>query len=740
MAKYLFLFFFFCASFLSAENSGSSGVLSLRGYLGKEDIAKVSTQLDQFSKEGVNTLILEIDSMNGDLVQVLELAKKIYAFRKIKNHQVIVYIDDNAIGPAAIFPFLGDQIYISPFLAWGDIPLGSETVMAANLLRSRVVSFIDPTLRNAKLLEWLASAMADPTWVKSVPELKESAIPDLLRVGETLVLNQNQVQQLKIIQSVLTLDQFRNQFHLTTAQQEILQQSIQPETLAIPEKTLDSQLKSLIPVRKDGPNRVGWIAIDNRSAEINQGTFIYVKNALDYYKKNPPDFIILSLNTPGGEVFAAEKISDALKEMDTQLGIPVIAYIDNWAMSAGAMLAYSCRFIAVVKDGSMGAAEPVYAGEGGELKTASEKVNSALRADFANRARFFGRNPNIAEAMVDKDTILVLRHGRMIKLDNEQQIHLTGTDPDVLISPKGKLLTLNSEQLLSYGVADILVPPIRLEPMTEQEKQSGQWPASKIALFHTPFFNQIPDATIDVYQMDWKTQFFAFLSNPVVASLLFMGILLGFYMEMNTPGFGLAGTLAVTCLFLIMLSSFALEIANWLEVILLVVGFMVIIVELFVLPTFGLLGFIGIVLFLAGLFGMMVPGISSMHYEFDTKTWNAAGEVAFERLVWLSASMILAFVIMLILGRYVMPSFAGYNRLVLKGHEQGGYIAGEHPKDLPQPGSTGEVLSTLRPSGKVIIENKIFDAISDGSYIEKGVSIRVEKLDGSVIVVKEVKE
>ena len=110
---------------------------------------------------------------------------------------------------------------------------------------------------------------------------------------------------------------------------------------------------------------------------------------MDHFKETKPIFVILELNTPGGEVFAAQNISDALKELDTQYQIPVVCFINNWAISAGAMLAYSCRYITVVKDASMGAAAPVIASETGEMKEASEKINSALRTDFANRAAFF---------------------------------------------------------------------------------------------------------------------------------------------------------------------------------------------------------------------------------------------------------------------------------------------------------------------------------------------------------------
>ena len=94
----------------------------------------------------------------------------------------------------------------------------------------------------------------------------------------------------------------------------------------------------------------------------------------------------------------------------------------------------------------------------------------------------------------------------------------------------------------------------------------------------------------------------------------------------------------------------------------------------------------------------------------------------------------LALIIIMILARYMTP-LAGWNRFVLKGHEQEGYIAGEDPAKLPQPGKKGEVLATLRPAGKVIIDDQIYDAISYGSFIEKGMNVVVLRLEGSVIVV-----
>lgn len=501
---------------------------------------------------------------------------------------------------------------------------------------------------------------------------------------------------------------------------------------------LQQRLSSHIVYNPNGPNTVGHILIADRTGGINSATWLTVKAALDSYKKSRPIFIILELNTPGGEVFPAQQISDALKEMDTQYDIPIVAFINNWAISAGAMLAYSCRFITVAKDGSMGAAEPVLASAEGQTVAASEKVNSALRADFANRANFFGRNPLIAEGMVDKDLILVQRHGEIVKLDNEDQIQTKEPDRDIIIKRKGKLLTLTAAQLMEYGVADMLLPPTKVTPITEAQEEAGQWPASQMALFKQPFFDQIPDATVESFRPDWRVKFLALLAKPMVSSLLLMGLMIGFYMEMSSPGAALPGSVAIICLLLILLSSYSQQAANWLELILIVAGAGLIATEIFVLPTWGLLGFAGTLCVLAGLFGLLLPGLGSVSFDVDTQRWNAAGEFFLERLAWLCGALILSLLIIFLLWQYVMPRFTPLHRLVLQGEQESsqGYFAGPDPKSLPAPGSLGIAAATLRPAGKVWIGDKLYDAVSTGGFIEEGEPIVVARLDGGRLVVR----
>lgn len=500
------------------------------------------------------------------------------------------------------------------------------------------------------------------------------------------------------------------------------------------------ELRKYILYKPNEANLIGYIAIEDHNTAISESTWLYVKQALAYYKTTKPIFIILKLNTPGGDVFSSQKISDALKELDTQYGIPVIAYIDDWAISAGAMLAYSCRFIAPIKGSAMGAAAPVLDTGNGEMKEASEKIVSALRTDFANRARFFDRNPYIAEAMVDKDVILVMRQGKITKLTTESEVQMTGLNPDIVISSKGKLLTLDAQEMLKYGVADFLLFPGKRFLLTEQEEISGKWPAEKTLLFQHAFFQNIPHGIVDVYQMDWKTQFFVFLATPAVSSLLLLGLMLGIYMEMSAVGFGVAGTIASFCLFLIILSHLSLEIANWLEVILFFTGILIIAVDLFVLPTFGLFGLLGALLAIGGLFAMMLPDIGAVKFDVDTQTLNAAGEAVIQRLGWLSGTIVLGFISMLLLGRYFAPSLNVFDRLVLRGQEQEaakGYVAGIDSAKLPPIGVKAVAFTPLRLSGKISIGNTIYDAMSSGYFIEKGQMVTVVRIEGSVIVVEE---
>ncbi len=489
-------------------------------------------------------------------------------------------------------------------------------------------------------------------------------------------------------------------------------------------QTTLSSLNQRIKYSDTEANKVGYISIPI-DRQIDQSTFIHAKLALEDFRKSGAIFVLLDLNTPGGQVFAAQKISSLLRELDLQYDIPVVAFVNNWAVSAGAMLAYACRYIAVTPFSIMGAAEPVIS-TGSEVKQASEKINSALRAEFMNLAATYGRNQDIAEAMVDQDVILVFRNNRIVKLQNKNQIKQS----DEIISNKGKLLTLNSDALRKYEVADIFVPFQKNNSTKNEDKQAIE----RSLLFQLEFFKDIPNVEIITYR-DWKTGFFSFLSHPIVSSLLLMGMLIGFYLEINTPGFGVFGGIALGCLSLILLNSLAIQAINWLEIIILLSGIVLIIIELFVIPGFGFIGILGIALTIAGLFALMVPNIQDITFNPEKVTLTAIS--ALHRLAWLVASILIAALIIFLLWKYLFPRFGFFHHIVLKG-EQEGYVAGVPKEMLPDVGDTGVASTSLKPAGKALLNEKTYDVSSERQFIEKGEKIMVTKIVGNRILVRKI--
>ena len=144
----------------------------------------------------------------------------------------------------------------------------------------------------------------------------------------------------------------------------------------------------------------------------------------------------------------------------------------------------------------------------------------------------------------------------------------------------------------------------------------------------------------------------------------------------------------------------------------------------------------------AGLFLLMLPNVGAVSFDADSNTWNAAGQVFMERLTWFSASLILALFIIALLAKYIVPRIGSYSRLVLEGEQEAsrGFVAGRTKADLPPVGAQGWAASTLRPSGKITVEDILYDAVSMGGFIEKGVKVKIVEIDGFRLVVDEEKE
>ncbi|MBA3895354.1 MAG: ATP-dependent Clp protease proteolytic subunit, partial [Gemmatimonadales bacterium] len=380
--------------------------------------------------------------------------------------------------------------------------------------------------------------------------------------------------------------------------------------------------------------------------------------------------VYLDIDTPGGRVDAAERISDAIRRSE----VPVYAFVNPRAFSAGALIAISAREVYMRPGAVMGAATPV----DGEGKRAPEKMVSAMRAEFRAVAEERGLDPRIAEAMVDEAIEI----------------------PELV--DKGVLLTLTSGEARKVGYA---------------KGEVADEAALLRAIGH-------PGAEVVPVDPNWAEQVVRFLTNPLVSPLLLSLGMLGLVFEIKSGAFGLGGLLSLTSLGLFFGSSLVLGLAGWEEVLLLGLGLIALGVEVFVLPGFGVAGFLGIGAIAAAMVLALIGAAPT------------TGDVT-QALAILAASLLITAAVVYAWLRHI-PSSNRFGGLFLKGGmpQAEGYISAAMRADLM--GKDGVALTDLRPAGTATIAGERVDVVTEGEYLSQGSPVRVIRSEGYRLVVQHV--
>jgi len=402
--------------------------------------------------------------------------------------------------------------------------------------------------------------------------------------------------------------------------------------------------------------------------EIERGLYAYLRRVLSTAEENGASAVVLDINTPGGTLDAALDIKDTVLSS----GVRTIAFVNRQAFSAGALIALAADEIHMVPGSSMGAATPV-SGTTGE--TADEKVISAVRKAFASTAEARGRDPAIAEAMVDSS------------------VEIQG------LTESGKLLTLTTVEALEWGYADGTA-----DNLTDLLQKLGLAGQEVIQTAPSP-------AEVLV----------RFLTNSVVSSLLISLGFLGLIFEIMTAGWGIGGTVGVVCLGLFFFGHVLAGLAGWEGITLVIVGLILIAVEIFVIPGFGVAGILGILAFLGGLYMSMVGDFSS-----GQQLIRAGYILAASLLVMLVGTWLLLNYLphkRSFRGLFLLESVAAVGRPAKQGQE--GEDQPEPREEYSLVGSRGVALTPLRPSGIAWIGGRRIDVVTEGDWIEAGAPVEV---------------
>ena len=300
------------------------------------------------------------------------------------------------------------------------------------------------------------------------------------------------------------------------------------------------------------PAAGGAVYVVPISGTIDLGLAPYLSRVLAEAEANGAAAVVLQIDTPGGRLDAVLQMRDALLSSP----VPTIAFVDRTAFSAGALIAIACEEIYMAPGAVMGAATPV----DGAGETATEKIVSAVRTTFKATAEARGRDPLVAEAMVDPDVSI-----------------------DGLVT-RGQLLTLTTTEATAWGYNDGVATNL------------GEVLAAA-GLANAPVIDTGPSLA---------EQLVRFITDPAISSLLIAAGVLILIADLFVEGFGIGGVFGLGLLALFFWGHFLAGLTGWEDLTLIVLGLLLIVVEIIVIPGFGIPGVLGLAALMGGLFLAML--------------------------------------------------------------------------------------------------------------------------------------
>ena len=430
------------------------------------------------------------------------------------------------------------------------------------------------------------------------------------------------------------------------------------------------------------------------------------------------EVIFFEMDSYGGGLEPGIEIGDLVNgiKADTDGKVRTVAYVHKKAISAGALISLACQSIVMRSGTTIGDCQAIMINpQTRMMEEAPEKIQTTVRAQMRKYAQSNGYPEILCEAMVDQEIEVhqVTFPDGTVKYLTPREIEALSMieKEDIrkkLVIASGKLLTMSDKEAKEYGISRATVKDL-------DEARS---------LF------AVPGAVVRTYETNWSEGMVRFLNSMAVSSLLMLVGMLALYMSFKIPGFGAPEFTAIACFTILFLSKYMVGLATTMELLIFAVGVVLLAVELFVIPGFGITGVAGILCILIALVLSLQDFVIPRSFPQVT--------VLLSNLLAVFGSLLGATLIFMVLIRY-MRETPFLNRLVLAGAEdvEAGYVVGSADKrDLI--GSRGVALSTLRPSGRAEIGGDTMIVVAEGEFIESGNRIVVSNVRGNRVVVTKV--
>lgn len=441
------------------------------------------------------------------------------------------------------------------------------------------------------------------------------------------------------------------------------------------------------------------------SGDVDPAMAAFIGRAVTQQDSTKKTIYLFEMDTFGGRVDAALQIVDTIANSRNT----TIAYVKTKAISAGALIALSCQKLYMRPNTTIGDCAPIaYSNEGPQML--GEKFQSPLRAKFRALAKKNNYPVLLAESMVSADMSVI-----KIELpDTTFFVDSLGYE-ELPVSIKKNIVAKTT-----------VVQSGELLTMDNQEAKNLAFSTQTVGSIE----EVLQDLGIENYRIErveetWSEIFVGFIG--VIAPILMMVGFAALYIEIKTPGFGIPGIVGILCLGLVFAGQYLVGLANYTELLLLVIGILLLGLELFVIPGFGVAGIAGIVFLAVG----MILSLQGFVIPQPQLPWQ--NDILQRNVTYVSLSLIGSLFLLFIFFKYIFPKISKVvTGPYLSATLQESHILDDFSKNL-KPGDKGIVVKTLRPSGMVEIGEKIYDVTTDGEFIEKGSTVVVTEVCGNRI-------
>ncbi len=737
----------FCAE--GEPSTATVGVVSINEPFTATGLQTVRRRIEALTEANVQAILFEFSGSGRSYDSFSDLGRMIAKLPEQHGIRTIAFVPEDSLGMTMLGILACQEIHADAFAQLGKVyPLPAAEAAPQRFDRQQLVHLLGSLAEAAGHDPLTARAMADEKIIlyriqrdgqtKLVDQrgfeqyTQHNEMPwqmagdgPLVGPTESLLLSGREALEIGLVKSLaadrdeLIADLGLTAVDPTTGSEK---QTDQPEISLHSPPAESTSIVSDPNQKKE--NKVAVIVCDGM---IDEGLYESIKRRTEVALADGATYIVYEIDTFGGLLHSAISIWDYFMH-DVGSRAHTVAYVPTKAISAGALISVACNDIIMKESTLIGDCAPISPGTTLE-GTEREKVESPTRTYFTTAAEKNGYPVALCTAMVTIDLkvyqVKNLQTGEFEYFEENElpsDPYANDLEGKKVVVKEDELLTVHADKALEYGLCRAVVKD-RDEALAFLEKRDG------VTFTGSP----------TIMTTNWSEELVRWLTSPTIAGILLMIGLLGAYVELNTPGLGLPGLIAVIALGILFGSKFLIGLANWWEIALFFIGLGLFMVEIFLIPGFGIFGISGMLFIVIALLAMLIGNppdklpipVTPMDWENVQRQFlGMMGGIG----GFIAAAMLLS--------KY-LPKIPFANRLILLGPP-------EIARPLPNPpamsamldnqpeikvGQTGIAVTPLRPAGTARFKNQRMDVVSRSNLIDKNTPVRVVEVEGNRIVV-----